>query len=233
MTHFKPDAAVVTVGAAFVASLLLVDLAQAEGDTFQPSVKIAVFPGSLVLDEDQSLHAEWVCIGVFCADSGPELQATIMDAGRMTPHARHSHMTLADVPPPRSCTFNDTGQPSCAPGDWDEDSREVLCAPGGTQSGRYHPSQAVRRRMYEAYSIEWPTEDDFEIDHRVAESLGGAQTIANLYPQRSPDYHEKDAVEAELHRRYCKGDISLEAARAILLGAWRAYLRAMKAGKPK
>ena len=142
----------------------------------------------------------------------------------------HRCPVLADVPPPGSCSFDAAGHPSCASGDTDTDERDELCVAGGTQGARCHPSKALRRALLAAYSLE---DGDYEIDHRIEESLGGAQTIQNLYPQRAPDYHWKDAVEAELHRRYCAGDVSLDAARAILLGDWMAYLRAMKAGKPK
>jgi hypothetical protein len=82
-----------------------------------------------------------------------------------------------------------------------------------------------------AYGLSWPPDGDYEIDHRIEESLGGAQTVANLYPQQDPDYHQKDVVEASLHRSFCAGEISLAAARIVLLSNWREVYASMQSSK--
>ena len=147
---------------------------------------------------------------------------------------------LSDAPSPGSCSFDDAGMPSCAPGEVDakfatmpdDEVTEMLCAPGGTQADRCHPDKAMRKAIFLAYGLHWPPAGDYtdtEVDHRLEESLGGAQTYKNLWPQKAPDYHQKDLVEADLHRQVCKGALSLGAARSILLGDWRSYYRALKA----
>jgi hypothetical protein len=69
-----------------------------------------------------------------------------------------------------------------------------------------------------------------EIDHLVSRELGGADEIANLWPQSyggAPwNAHIKVKLENRLHREKCAGRISLAQARALLVSDWRkAYER--------
>lgn len=156
--------------------------------------------------------------------------------------------SIADIPPPGSCTFVDGGEPTCAPGEvapqfvglTDAQLRPLLCG-HSTQGARCKPSPAARKRLFAAYSLPWPPpppdpdgEASYEVDHHILESIGGAQTWRNLWPQMArprPGYHEKDLVEADLHRRFCAGTISAADARAVLTGDWRVEYARMQAAK--
>lgn len=212
MRHFPIEPAWAAVAVTVIGALVLVSVAQADD-----------LPNGAgqTLEYRPATEMTWV--------ETPDNRRGIVgiDGGlRLT---RHRCPVLADAPRPGSCSFDDAGTPSCAPGDIEEDVHEALCPEhGGTQAGRCHPSKALRNALFLAYGLDWPPVGEWEIDHRVEESLGGAQSVLNMYPQRAPDFHQKDLVEADLHRHYCAGDISLEAARAILLGDWRTYYRGLK-----
>jgi len=65
---------------------------------------------------------------------------------------------------------------------------------------------------------------DREEDHRVPLACGGNPTSPqNLYPELwvgRYGAHAKDKVEAEEHRRLCRGEITLAQCQAIFLGDW-------------
>ena len=60
----------------------------------------------------------------------------------------------------------------------------------------------------------WSQRHTVEFDHLIPRSLGGADAVANLWPQPWADAHAKDVVEARLARGICDGSIPLAAARA-------------------
>lgn len=126
----------------------------------------------------------------------------------------------SDVPSPGSCHFQADGRPDphCTPGEVDPemDSLAALCG-HSTQAGRCHPSKALRKALFLAYGLPWPAQGEFEVDHFIEESLGGAQTVKNLWPEAAPGFHAKDRLEAWLKRQVCAGKLSLAAARAMLL----------------
>lgn len=136
--------------------------------------------------------------------------------------------TLADVPAPGSCTVSDAGVPSCAPGAHDVDDPDTLCPPRGsgvtTAARRCTFDSAFRKAMARAYGVERCG----EVDHRLSLELGGSNSIANLWCEPAPEFHAKDAVEDHLHAAYCSGQLSLEAARALLLDGWRSVYAGMK-----
>ena len=78
-----------------------------------------------------------------------------------------------------------------------------------------------------------------EIDHLVALELGGADTIANLWPECSPGYqtwqgpgfHDKDGFENYLWFHVCiNKDVTLSEAQIEIATNWRRYWEL--AGKP-
>lgn len=64
-----------------------------------------------------------------------------------------------------------------------------------------------------------------EIDHLISRELGGADEVANLWPQAygSSPWNAvlKDKLENRLNREMCGGHISLKQARTMLLNDWR------------
>ena len=155
--------------------------------------------------------------------------------------------TMADMPKPGTCHFTDDGTGSCAPGELDPDIMALdealqinaLCKKGGTQAARCKLSTPEREALFLAYSLSWPPppkfangESAYEVDHKIQEALGGAQTMRNLWPQMAeprPGYQEKDRLEDYLHREVCAGRMTLSAARSTLLSDWKAAYAKMKA----
>lgn len=71
----------------------------------------------------------------------------------------------------------------------------------------------------------------FEIDHLVSLELGGTNDIKNLWPQRAPEFHWKDALEDHLAAMVCKGEISLAEAQHAIRADW--YAEYLKLGLDK
>jgi hypothetical protein len=61
----------------------------------------------------------------------------------------------------------------------------------------------------------------YEVDHLVSLELGGNNSVANLWPEISPGYHEKDEIENRLHDAVCAGSVSLRAAQQEIARDWR------------
>lgn len=148
---------------------------------------------------------------------------TVIDAGV----AANACPPASAVFPPGTCSISTDGAPSCAPGAVATNDLRVLCPKKGsgvtTKTRRCNFGPAFRRRMLAAYDVE----SAGEFDHRIPLQLGGANVVENVWPEPAEEFHQKDAVEDRLHSLVCSGDISLDGARAILLGDWRAYFESM------
>ena len=91
----------------------------------------------------------------------------------------------------------------------------------GTRWGhdRRFVTRAMKQHVFAAYGIPWAQHAQYEVDHFEPRSLGGADVVANLWPQPWPEAHEKDRREVQLHRDVCAGRLSLAAAQAQMR-AW-------------
>jgi Excalibur calcium-binding domain len=66
----------------------------------------------------------------------------------------------------------------------------------------------------------------YEYDHFVPLELGGAvNDPRNLWPEPQASPNPKDAVENELHRLVCDGDMRLAAAQQIITRTWARWAR--------
>ena len=112
-------------------------------------------------------------------------------------------------------------------------------------SDERHVTPAMKRTAYASYgtapgkgTCAWVnrttktgkvTREGCEIDHLISRELGGADAVANLWPQPynpKPGAHEKDWLENELHKEVCRGLISLADAQHEIRADWyAAYLR--------
>lgn len=86
-------------------------------------------------------------------------------------------------------------------------------------------SDALKARVYASYGLINAPGADFEIDHRVPLSLGGADTQANLWPesyQTMPwNAHVKDKLEHYILWRVCiDSSLSLRDGQRLFLGDW-------------
>ena len=79
----------------------------------------------------------------------------------------------------------------------------------------------VRQQVYVAYGIYSHSAGSYEIDHLVSLELGGDNAVANLWPEVSPGFREKDKIENELHADICSRGVALAAAQRQIARDWR------------
>ena len=98
-----------------------------------------------------------------------------------------------------------------------------ICVSGYAKRVRNVPAE-VKRRAYALYGIRTHEPGEYEIDHLISLSLGGANSIRNLWPQSFRTHpwnaYVKDALENELHRRVCAGTIDLAKAQYVISHNW-------------
>jgi hypothetical protein len=106
--------------------------------------------------------------------------------------------------------------------------KSEICAKHFTTKKYRHTTKAMKQQVCKAYGIEGEcpsTTGAFEIDHLVPLELGGADDVANLWPQLAlypdgPGFHTKDVLENELHKRVCSLKITLPDAQACIASNW-------------
>ena len=81
--------------------------------------------------------------------------------------------------------------------------------------------EPLKRRVYADYGIASHAPGSYEVDHPVPLEVGGDNSLANLWPESSPGYTEKDAVENELHDAVCAGRVDLRTAQREIARDWR------------
>ncbi|MDE2185122.1 MAG: HNH endonuclease, partial [Alphaproteobacteria bacterium] len=70
----------------------------------------------------------------------------------------------------------------------------------------------------------------YEVDHLIPLELGGANDIANLFPEAAkptPGFHEKDLVENYLHQKVCDGEVALAYAQQQIATNWLVVWRSL------
>jgi hypothetical protein len=95
-----------------------------------------------------------------------------------------------------------------------------ICTPGYSRAVRNVP-ESLKQSVYAEYGIESHVPGSYEVDHLVSLELGGNNSAANLWPEISPGYHEKDGIENRLHDAVCAGSVSLRAAQHEIARDWR------------
>jgi hypothetical protein len=111
-----------------------------------------------------------------------------------------------------------------------------LCTPGFTKLVRDVPT-SVKRQAYEEYGITHHEPGEYEVDHLISLELGGSNSIRNLWPQsyRTQPWnaHVKDALEDELHRLVCSGQLDLKTAQHDIARDWiEAYKHYFNTDRP-
>lgn len=66
-------------------------------------------------------------------------------------------------------------------------------------------TEATKRTVLAEYGFAWSDRSRFEIDHLIPLEAGGANVLANLWPEPIDAAHEKDHAEGRLHARICSG----------------------------
>ena len=90
-----------------------------------------------------------------------------------------------------------------------------MCVPGYAKKVRAVPAW-LKRQAYAEYEITQYKTGDYEVDHLIPLSLGGSNSIRNLWPQStktSPwNSYVKDALERKLHKLVCADQLDLKSA---------------------
>lgn len=112
--------------------------------------------------------------------------------------------------------------PSFTPGEILTTQTDTVCQPGYSRAVR-HTSGRLKAFVYEEYGIN-RKEGHYEVDHLIPLSLGGADSVKNLWPE-SYDTEPwnaavKDKLEDFLHREVCAGRIPLAEAQREIAHDW-------------
>jgi hypothetical protein len=111
--------------------------------------------------------------------------------------------------------------PACTPGGvFPHATAAEICTPGYAERVRA-VLVSTKDAVYASYGISFHAAGRYQIDHLVPLEVGGNNTRANLWPQVTPGYGEKDTVENELHAAVCSGRIALAPAQAQIAHDWR------------
>ena len=103
-------------------------------------------------------------------------------------------------------------------------TRDVIC--NGTTRDRRHVTAAMKAEVLAGYNIPDAESPFYEIDHLAPLAIGGANTVANLWPEPWAEAVQKDALEVELQRRVCHGLIAQAEAQREVADDWAAaYMR--------
>lgn len=109
-----------------------------------------------------------------------------------------------------------------------------VCAPGYARRVRDVPL-SVKRQAFAEYGVVPRPGERFEIDHLVPLELGGANSLANLWPQPFAGQWtagDKDRLENCLHRQVCAGREPLAQAQQDIASDWvGTYGRTLAGGR--
>ena len=126
--------------------------------------------------------------------------------------------------------------PKLTPGDAFDVTIEDTCTPGYSKKVRAVTAK-LKRQAYFQYGITSWEPGDYQVDHLIPLSLGGSNSIRNLWPQSyttSPwNAHVKDVLERRLHRLVCAGKVDLKTAQQEIATNWiRAYQKYVAKSPP-
>jgi len=98
-----------------------------------------------------------------------------------------------------------------------------VCVPGYAKKLRAVPTW-LKRQAYAEYGITEYKTGDYEVDHLIPLSLGGSNSIRNLWPQStktSPwNSYVEDALREETPQAVCAGQLDLKSAQREIAADW-------------
>lgn len=117
----------------------------------------------------------------------------------------------------------------CTPGAYFANATRVkICQPGWSKHVR-DVSEATKQAVYLEYGIRSHHVGGYEIDHLVPLEDGGANSIANLFPEAAtplPGYHQKDQLEDRTHSEICAQTRGLRSTQRSFARDWLALYHA-------
>lgn len=113
--------------------------------------------------------------------------------------------------------------PKLTPGSTFPVTRADVCVPGYSKKVRDVPV-ALKREVLRRYGVSPQDRRDYEIDHLIPLSIGGSNSIRNLWPQSrktSPwNAGKKDFLEDRLHKLVCSGAVDMAEAQKAISTNW-------------
>ena len=89
--------------------------------------------------------------------------------------------------------------------------------------------ESDKREVSRLYGIDYDTErGDFEYDHLIPRCIGGADTVANLFPlHRSGEWnaYDKNRLEIKACRMVCRGELDLKETQRAFATDWIALYK--------
>jgi hypothetical protein len=82
---------------------------------------------------------------------------------------------------------------------------------------------SVKRKVFQLYGMRTERSIPHNIDHLIPVSLGGSNSIENLWPQPLSgewNYNHKNKLERRLRKLVCKGELALEKAQQEISRDW-------------
>ncbi len=113
--------------------------------------------------------------------------------------------------------------PKLTPGEIATNDIALVCKQGYSASVR-KTTQEMKNQVYRAYKIK--NRNGLKIDHLVPLSLGGADTIKNIWPSdfKAGKYNAaaKDRLELKVREMVCRREISVTEGQKLFLTNWQA-----------
>jgi len=126
---------------------------------------------------------------------------------------------LLSAPPPRCVARGLLPDPQCTTGEVDPAlTRAEVC--GRPTRARRRVPASVRAAVLRAYGVPAAEVWRYEVDHLVSLEVGGANSLANLWPQPIQSARRKDVIENWLHREVCTGRMAIQDAQNRLANDW-------------
>jgi hypothetical protein len=115
-------------------------------------------------------------------------------------------------------------------------TKAVLCSPAFQPSNIRAMTKQLKHAVEIAYGMA-PRKyhRTLEIDYIVPLELGGANNLANLFPESQtadPGYLAKDRLELKLHDLVCAGKMTLTTARQSIAANWISLYRSVFGATP-
>ena len=151
------------------------------------------------------------------------VKPVVISAAQATEHTAAKLSGREKPARPHSLVYPD---PTLTPGVARTTDAKQICAKGFRTGDYRHTSAATKAEVYREYGVIKNKGDcahGCEVDHLIALEDGGADELANLWPEPyepRPGAHEKDKLETRLHVLVCDGSITLEEAQREISSDW-------------